>query len=564
MAETNSSAAANANSESAQSSQLDANEAPRPPQQSQISNWSISNDACASTAHLAFQAVPPFAPGTHQELLLRQQQRTTNATDGVPTLSASTQKHQQSTQLAQNFVAISDPMAWRESTLLAAHVAERLAADRIHSQQQQQFPATAPPSTASTSVSLKSHVSANILFQRQMQQAQTSTLQHPFLRNDMSLQQQRKQLLSLYQIQAQLQQEEAELSLTLQHQHHHRQQQLQQQDGQFNQGNEIFQQQLFNPPIGSHDGAFEAKNYPHPAQSQPQMQLEQSLNPRRGYRYDQQIAPIETKISSHLRHEQVAALSMLFDHHQQQDQAKLKQQQEEKAPSSEWFFTVHPTASRLQAPSRKVAGAPALKSESCQVASARVAPTVSTSSSPSYLPDDIRPKRPLSAYNIFFKHERARMLGEDSGARVLREDTRVTDDKQAFPTYTDATGVCVAGTEITDATGSTVTVSSKQAKTPRKAPHRKVGFQEMARVISKKWNSASPETKAEYQALAAQEKERYKQEKAFFLQKQCEGLEKSRKQLEATVDEETRKRYIESGGTVATASSRKKKRKTSK
>ena len=80
------------------------------------------------------------------------------------------------------------------------------------------------------------------------------------------------------------------------------------------------------------------------------------------------------------------------------------------------------------------------------------------------------PKRPLSAYNLFFREQRQELLGEEISS--------------AFP--------------VTD-----------QTKRKHRRSHGKVGFQEMASIIGKKWKSLSPSKRKVYEDMAAVEKAKY-------------------------------------------------------
>jgi hypothetical protein len=92
----------------------------------------------------------------------------------------------------------------------------------------------------------------------------------------------------------------------------------------------------------------------------------------------------------------------------------------------------------------------------------------STGAESSEMVEKPKPKRPLSAYNIFFKHERERMLAD-------------------APTR-------------------------PQGK-PRRS-HGKIGFADLARSIASKWNSMDADTRARYNELAADDKRRYTREMA--------------------------------------------------
>lgn len=76
-----------------------------------------------------------------------------------------------------------------------------------------------------------------------------------------------------------------------------------------------------------------------------------------------------------------------------------------------------------------------------------------------------KPKRPLSAYNLFFRYERE---------RILRNTSQ--------PSYK-----------------------------PRRS-HGKIGFADLARSVAESWKALEPDDKAKFEAKAAQEKERYERE----------------------------------------------------
>lgn len=112
--------------------------------------------------------------------------------------------------------------------------------------------------------------------------------------------------------------------------------------------------------------------------------------------------------------------------------------------------------------------------------------------------DENEPKRALTAYNLFFKHHRALMLGETSpiapqeaeqGEGTHGEDASSVDPKRS--TSTDRPKL-------------------------EKPPHRKVGFAEMARRVSKSWQEASDEEKRKFRKLADQDRVRYEREKAEY------------------------------------------------
>uniref|UniRef100_A0A7S3L652 HMG box domain-containing protein n=1 Tax=Amphora coffeiformis TaxID=265554 RepID=A0A7S3L652_9STRA len=87
--------------------------------------------------------------------------------------------------------------------------------------------------------------------------------------------------------------------------------------------------------------------------------------------------------------------------------------------------------------------------------------------------EPVKPKRPLSAYNYFFKAERARILA-------------------SLPV---------------------------RAKGKPRRSHGKMGFQEMAKAISAQWKAANDETKNYFKVFAEEDMRRYKAEKKIYEQR---------------------------------------------
>lgn len=94
-----------------------------------------------------------------------------------------------------------------------------------------------------------------------------------------------------------------------------------------------------------------------------------------------------------------------------------------------------------------------------------------------------KPNRPLSAYNLFFRQQRADMLGDDKPSAMME-----------------------------------LLKKRVHCKT-----HGKIGFAEMAREIGRKWKALDPEAKAVFDAMGKKEKERYVVELSKWKQAQREN-----------------------------------------
>lgn len=148
-----------------------------------------------------------------------------------------------------------------------------------------------------------------------------------------------------------------------------------------------------------------------------------------------------------------------------------------------------------------------------------------------------RPKRPLSAYNFFFADQRVKMLQKAAGWN--------TDDPSSEASASSSVGEGVANKEP----------ARKKSKPPRK-----IGFEEMAKTIGPKWKALPPEDKAKFEAMAREEKRRYKANMEVFMSRQRDNIERCREQLEASVPEETMQKYLMSSGARLTQRKRKSSR----
>lgn len=98
------------------------------------------------------------------------------------------------------------------------------------------------------------------------------------------------------------------------------------------------------------------------------------------------------------------------------------------------------------------------------------------------------PKRPLSAYNIFFKQERQRML-------------------QSLPRMDN------------DPTSNSPSKSSRRRK-GRDRPHGKISFENLAKTIGSRWRELGSTERKKFEILAAKDTERYAEEMKVFKDEQ--------------------------------------------
>ena len=167
-----------------------------------------------------------------------------------------------------------------------------------------------------------------------------------------------------------------------------------------------------------------------------------------------------------------------------------------------------------------------------------------------------KPKRPLSAYNIFFKDERAKILagipdkkgeedeeeekkpeegkeGEGGESKVKTEDGAKEEGKEG------------EGGEAKEGEGDDAKKTA--GKKRKRVPHGKIGFESLAKIIGQRWKELPPDELEKYKKRAEDDMKRYRKEMEAYVQKQREGLEQSREHLEKLVDEETKKRYFGDG-----------------
>jgi len=113
-----------------------------------------------------------------------------------------------------------------------------------------------------------------------------------------------------------------------------------------------------------------------------------------------------------------------------------------------------------------------------------------------------KPKRPLSAYNYFFKEDRARLVA------IVQNEDNATELREKNPDITDE-------------------VVSKLLKNDGK-----ISFAEMGKIIGKRWKDITKEKKERYNNLASHDADRYKAEMHKYNEKQEETRVKNKRSAE--------------------------------
>ena len=117
-----------------------------------------------------------------------------------------------------------------------------------------------------------------------------------------------------------------------------------------------------------------------------------------------------------------------------------------------------------------------------------------------------QPKRPLSAYNIFFQEERAKILRQIPDKKLPKR---------------------------------------RNNKNPNRSdPHGKISFEQMAKKIGAAWQMCPEEFKAHYKQMAKKDTERYQAEKEAWKSQQSAEMTQQQLLLQQQVDSQTMREYI--------------------
>jgi len=147
-----------------------------------------------------------------------------------------------------------------------------------------------------------------------------------------------------------------------------------------------------------------------------------------------------------------------------------------------------------------------------------------------------KPKRPLSAYNFFFREERSRILDslpkghkkrkkkkgskgddgkddKDTDAIKKEEGDNDAQNDDENKDYGKNEGTAKYGGKDYDQVG----------EDGKKIPHGKIGFENLAKLIGKRWQELDADGIEKYKQLADQDMTRYKKEMEVFLTKEAQA-----------------------------------------
>jgi hypothetical protein len=131
------------------------------------------------------------------------------------------------------------------------------------------------------------------------------------------------------------------------------------------------------------------------------------------------------------------------------------------------------------------------------------------------------PRRPLSAYNLFFSEERERILKEIEGATEDGDDEGKSEKGDE--------GDLGAGKETAEETGKPKALlrpllPAEKKRRPHRKTHGKISFQLLAQKVGQRWKALPDDSRRYYQDLAQEDMKRQKKAMEEYYQKRSAAV----------------------------------------
>lgn len=132
------------------------------------------------------------------------------------------------------------------------------------------------------------------------------------------------------------------------------------------------------------------------------------------------------------------------------------------------------------------------------------------------------PRRPLSAYNLFFSEERERILKEIDGGGD-KDDSSKKEEKEEEKAVAEEEDESKKPKALLRPL-----IPNQKKRRPHRKTHGKISFQELARMVGERWKALDDERRKYYQNLAAEDMKRQKHAMEEYYSKQ-QAIKEGRK-----------------------------------